>query len=263
MNNLASVESFFDDCFGMGDDVRIHCRLGAFPAGFCLALVRLNEVEQALQRDEEAFVAAFLSPEERELFAAYSYSKRRREWLGGRLAAKAAVAQLLEINGDPAAMAALSILPSENGSPRLETFSVNAAERPALSISHSGDYGAAMAVAAGTCGIDIQKILAKTERLADRFSEEREVRLLQDSLGRLREEERLTLLWSAKEALKKALRADQPVIFQGIVLQSLEADQYATLRFRCPDEQDCPAEVIGVQFGEYMFAYAIGEIKHA
>jgi len=264
MNGITSIESFFAVLTETPGAGKIYSRLGSAPVQFCQTLVNLNDLEKALQSEHTYHsVVSLLSPEEKKLFATFSYPKRRREWLGGRLAAKSAVLQLLRINNTTEILSELTILLTENGSPQLIGTHLTGDKPPALSISHSDRFAVAMAVKAETCGIDIQKISEKTERVADRFSEEKELLLLRDHTSMLNEKERLTLLWSAKEALKKALLHDQPVIFQGVVLQSLDVDKYFTLHLHFPGDQNFPAEIIAVKLEDCMLAYTVGNSCHA
>lgn len=261
---IATVGSFFSPSSVIGGAVRIYSRLCPFPSPSCLTLVRLDELESAMQDEQfSRNLEALLSPEEKELFASYSFPKRRKEWLGGRLAAKWAVLGLSRIKGTEETMPELSVLPVEKGWPRLITSLLDASKIPALSISHSDRFAVAMAADATACGIDIQKITDKTERVADRFSDEKEAGLLQEFLPRLEQKERLTLLWSAKEALKKALLQDQPVMFQGVVLDSVELREYISLRLRFPGDRNHPAEIIAVRMEDCFLAYSVVHPCHA
>jgi hypothetical protein len=60
----------------------------------CLTLINLANLD-CLLKNKEQEVTALLSSSELQLFAGYSYAKRRLEWLGGRIAAKDALARLL------------------------------------------------------------------------------------------------------------------------------------------------------------------------
>ncbi len=235
-----------------------YSHIGSTPVVFNITLVNLNDLEKALQ-DEHSFhyLLSLLSSDENELFSTFTYPKRRREWLGGRLAGKSAVLKLLQIKSTPEMLKTLTILPTENGSPRLSS-SIHAPDQlPSLSISHSDRFAVAMASKAESCGIDIQKISKKTERVVDRFCEPGELQLLKDRIPQLKAQERLTLLWSAKEALKKALLYDQPVIFQGVTLKSIDADQYFTLHLQFPGDRNRPAKVTVVMLEDCMLAYTI------
>lgn len=235
---------------------QIYSRPGVTPVPFCLTLANLDHLNQTLGDKHSChFLSSLLSAAENDLFSTFTYPKRRREWLGGRLAAKAATLSLLQTGITPEALPTLSILPGEDGSPRLSSSLLAADTLPALSISHSDRFAVAMAAKADACGIDIQKISAKTERVAERFCEPGELQLLLKHTPLLSGQERLTLLWSAKEALKKALLHDQPVIFQGVVLQSLHWDDYFTLQLKFPGDRNRPAEVTALVLEDYILAY--------
>lgn len=259
MNSIASIQSFFTVVTEIEGAGKIYSRFGANPVHFCQTLIHLNDLEKVLQDELTSHrLVSFLSPDEKKLFAKFTYPKRKREWLGGRLAAKSAVLQLLQINTTMEILAELSILPTETGAPRLIAPHLAEDKLPALSISHSDRFAVAMAVMKETCGIDIQKISEKTERVADRFSAEKELLLLRSHTPWLNEQERLTLLWSAKEALKKALLHDQPVIFQGVILQSVDVGQYFNLRLRFPGDRNRPADITALQLEDCILASTSG-----
>jgi 4'-phosphopantetheinyl transferase EntD len=264
MNTIATIESFLPPSSVIKGVGQIYSRTGSTPVPFNITLVKLDDLEKSLQ-DEHSFeyLLSLLSSGENELFSTFTYPKRKREWLGGRLAAKVAVLTLLQIKSTSEMLTTLTILPTENGSPRLSSSLHAPDQLPVLSISHSDRFAVAMAVKAESCGIDIQKISEKTVRVVDRFCEPGELQLLQDRAPKLNEKERLTLLWSAKEALKKALLHDQPIIFQGVALQSLAANQYFTLHLQFPGDRDHPAEVTAVMLEDCMLAYTIVTSRHA
>jgi len=80
-------------------------------------------------------------------------------------------------------------------------------EKLFLSISHSGGHAAALASPAGPCGLDIQQLSPALAGIKERFSTAGERRLLQScpQFAQLDKIEQLALLWSAKEAFRKAL----------------------------------------------------------
>ena len=264
MNSITSIESFFTVATDIEGAGKIYSHFGTVPLQFCQTLIKLDDLEKTLQ-DKHMYhnLISLLSPEEKKLFTTFTYPKRRREWLGGRLAAKSAVLQLLQVDITIKTLPELSILPTENGSPQLSSSIFGGNKLPALSISHSNRFAVAMATKAKSCGIDIQKISEKTERVADRFSEPDELLLLQNHTPLLNTQERLTLLWSAKEALKKALLHDQPVIFQGVVLQSMNVNQYFTLHLHFPNDLNRPAEVTAILLEDCILAYTIAKACHA
>ncbi|HBI16186.1 MAG TPA: hypothetical protein DDY20_11835 [Desulfobulbaceae bacterium] len=223
----------------------------------CLALLDLAVLTERMAAQQAGqSPSSLLSPEEQTRYAEYPYSKRQCEWLGGRLTCKFAVLHLA-VPPVPITMSALSVLPAPNGAPILSCPSLPAWSLPAVSISHSGRYAVAMAAHAGACGIDLQKTTGQTVRVADRFSEPAEVMLLQEGLPTLDESQRLTLLWAAKEALKKGLLHDQPVVFRGVTLQSLTSARNPVLRLRYPGDFGRPAEIAAMALDDYFLAYTM------
>jgi 4'-phosphopantetheinyl transferase EntD len=226
-----------------------------------LTLCELDALEETLRMHEAAKICSiFLSPAEQEIYQGFSYDKRRLEWLGGRLACKAA---LLELLGDAApAPAALAILPSVNGAPNLQASLPGTLLPPAISISHSTNFAAAAASRAVSCGIDIQEITGRTERVRKRFATTAELALLRSCTRELTEPQRLSLLWSAKEAVKKSVLKDHPGFVRDIVLQSFAGDDGFTLAFSCPRPQGT-ASVTAVLLEGYALAFTAAGDNHA
>ena len=163
----------------------------------------------------------FLSAAERATLARLTFAKRRADWLLGRWTAKRAVLSYL---GDQAACpegrrfdnstystdvpfaaeAAISIVAAPDGAP--EVLSPDGPAPAAVSIAHSGGRGLAVAgPRAAVFGADIETIAPRDpDFLADFFTErERE---WVESLGAADRAWGATLVWSAKEAVLKALR---------------------------------------------------------
>lgn len=144
----------------------------------------------------------YLSANELDKWTGFSRKKRRVEWLGGRLAVKFASAGLL--NETAVNWQNLVILTEEDGRPYLTAETRGVA--PFISISHSGPLAAAMA-ANFSCGFDIQQPGAKIHTVKECFASLEEEALLNACLpGSFTETERLTMLWAAKEAVRKMVR---------------------------------------------------------
>lgn len=223
----------------------------------CLALLDLPVLAECMAtRQPGQHPSSLLSQAELTRYAGFTYAKRQCEWLGGRLICKFAA---LYLTAPPSAltMAALSVLPAPSGAPLLSCPSLPTWTLPAVSISHSDRYAVAMAVQAGTCGIDLQKTTPQTVRVADRFAGPAEVQLLRETLPELEESQLLTLLWAAKEALKKGLLHDQPVVFQGLTLQSLTRGRNPVLWLRYPGDRGRPAEISAIALDDYFLAYTM------
>ena len=155
-----------------------------------------------------AGLADWLSPPELMRLQELTFAKRRQEWLGGRLAAKHAACRVLALAGagPGPAWSNLAVTNRPSGRPALNLFPAGPPRLlPDISISHSHGWAVAMAVMGATCGIDLQLVSTKTVAVRDRFCMVRE----QDKICRLTgapapPELGLTLLWAAKEAVRKA-----------------------------------------------------------
>ena len=225
-----------------------------------LAVLDLDVLRPLIeQADSCKLLAPLLSPAERALFLQFKYPKRRLEWLGGRLAAKHCLHQLLRGHAlEPPSYSDYPLLPDAHGRPRLE---LPQARCPALavSISHSRGYAAALACRKGPCGIDIQQATRTLVSVRERFASEEELDLIDPLTAPLT---RLGLLWSAKEAVKKCLLADHPSFFGSIRLTEVRRASDAPLWIaRCGLTQG-PTLSATVRIAErdgYLLACATGD----
>ncbi len=170
---------------------------------FVLTMTRVD-----LVKDRSGYlVRTKLAETEKEQFNSLGKEKRRLEWMAGRIAGKEAVFQLVDHDMRGIVLPhrdyqAVAIEKEAGGRPVVLMASEDH-RRICLSISHS--YGLAVAMASDVpCGVDIQKIDAALDRVRDYFigsGEDELVDGIPDSLYAPRE--KLGLLWSAKEALKK------------------------------------------------------------
>ena len=148
-------------------------------------------------------VARYLSALELAHLGKYSLEKRRQEWLAGRFAAKYAAAGVLMQGGNTPHLLHLAISTDENGRPFLAANENRLL--PDISISHSTNLAAAMAVSKGRCGIDIQKVTDRVVKVRERFCTSNEAGIIQSFFNTPRDKQSsvLTKLWAAKEALRK------------------------------------------------------------
>lgn len=168
------------------------------------ARLRLGGVRLSTLTDCPAEVAGkYLHADELNRWTGLHQKKRRSEWLGGRLAAKWAAAALLDETAVD--WQGLVIRNEEDGRPSVATEAHAVA--PFISISHSGHLAAALA-ANLPCGLDIQQPLAKIHTVKERFATPEEADILNAALPHhpFTETEQLTLLWAAKEAVRKMVR---------------------------------------------------------
>jgi phosphopantetheinyl transferase len=166
-----------------------------------LVLINLEKLQRQLTSDD-LDPAAYLAPRELATYHQFKYQKRQIEWLGGRLAAKQAVLRTKGQELAGPAMREWSICADEHGKPFFKSLGNN---QPSLSISHSHGLALAMTVNERDCGLDLQKISEATIRVKEKFCTRTEERIITSlDLPNNNPATGLTLLWSAKEALRKA-----------------------------------------------------------
>jgi phosphopantetheinyl transferase len=154
-------------------------------------------------------IPALLHQDEAAALSNYRLPKRRSEYLTGRICAKIAVYNLINHTTAPPiheTLSAIQIINTENGRPMVCIHAQNSTpfRRMDISISHSGDYGAALS-AGSPCGIDLQLRQDSLLKVKEKYCSEAEYRLLETFLSDADTLTRLALLWAAKEAAKKAL----------------------------------------------------------
>lgn len=157
---------------------------------------------------EKMKLSTWLSNEEIDKYHTYALPKRKLEYLTGRISAKMSIISFLEKNQ------ALNISPVpweiiinnlESGRPTFFFENSRTLLGPKdISISHSSQYACASACK-NFCGIDIQSCNSTLARVKDRFCTPAEDRYLQHTFSSLGNLSTLSLLWSAKEAVKKTL----------------------------------------------------------
>uniref|UniRef100_UPI0040570F7E 4'-phosphopantetheinyl transferase family protein n=1 Tax=Candidatus Electrothrix sp. TaxID=2170559 RepID=UPI0040570F7E len=205
-----------------------------------LALVDLSLIEQAIEHNEPQLLQQLLAPAEQDYFQRFKYMKRKKEWLGGRIAAKAALlAPWTSLPDYMQALSSITVLPNKHGRPLIQELPVCLVAKkgkPVISISHSDDFAMALVRPRGSCGLDLQKISTKLAGLSSHFATDAELHRLAEQAG-CDEDTRLTMLWTTKEALKKAVLHDQSVIFSETELQEVtrinESVNESLWRFTC------------------------------
>ena len=168
-------------------------------------LFDLPRFEQAMQKlGTREVVAQYLSPPEIQHLDRLTSAKRQREWLGGRFAAKFIAAGMIQ-NENIRQLSDLAVIADENGRPFIAE-NIKSGRAPDISISHSVDLAAAMAVNKGLCGIDIQKVSTRVIKVRERFCIPEEEEILNSffNTSSAKDTSVLTAFWAAKEALRKA-----------------------------------------------------------
>ena len=193
------------------------------PQALCLASINLDELQENLQdADLDQFLSHWLSPEEQKLYSGFSLTKRRIEWLAGRMTAKTALLHLAGIDNGHDRPSSLSILPSSSGRPFCGQKLFNRHGSPLFfSITHSGNHAIALAAAGYLCGIDIQVVTPSLSTIRGRFCEPMERKSLRKNkrIATLRPTEQLALLWCSKEAFRKTLDIEPMPAFKEMELQ--------------------------------------------
>jgi 4'-phosphopantetheinyl transferase EntD len=226
-----------------------------------VALLDLTQLRPLIEQGANRhFLTTLLSPAEARLFAGFKYPKRRLEWLGGRLAAKHCLCALDAAGQMTSAFYRdYALLPDAHGRPALDAPGVRGTAIPAISISHSRGYAAALVTATRTCGIDIQRITEQLANVQERFAAADELALLHQVPAPLT---RLGMIWTAKEAVKKGLLSDQSTFFGTIRLTEVSYEpKEATWKVRCQitGQARTTAAVRIAEFGDYLIACTLGE----
>lgn len=150
---------------------------------------------------------SLLSAAEAALLAGLKVPKRRREWLLGRLAVKAAIARHLRRRGDqPPPSAQIEVLPNVD---RVPTVTLPAGLAPVqVSISHRAELAVVGVADVDACegfGVDIERIEARSEAFVSQWLSEGEQSLVSAAPPE-RQRELTAGIWSAKEAALKAAK---------------------------------------------------------
>ena len=143
----------------------------------CVLFDLLKFDKNCRESGEEKVIGQYLASQEREYWHKLTSKKRKREWLGGRFAAKYVAAEILIRAGHEVEWSRLSVCYDTTGRPFLASDDINSG-LPDISISHSGDMAASMAVGRGLCGIDIQKITDRVIKVRHRFCSKHEEQIL-------------------------------------------------------------------------------------
>jgi 4'-phosphopantetheinyl transferase len=159
----------------------------------------------------------WLNPSELALLSDLRFAKRRTDWRLGRWTAKNALAVYLKLPADPRFLANIEIRTAQSGAP--EAFIQNGAAAATISLSHrAGIAACAVAHSSGVLGCDLEISEPRSDAfLADYFTAEE-----QSIVARASAEDRsrlLTLLWSAKESMLKALRTGLRLDTRSVVVE--------------------------------------------
>jgi phosphopantetheinyl transferase (holo-ACP synthase) len=141
----------------------------------------------------------YLCDDEEKAYASLVASKRRRDWLGGRLAAKLALAAELDSIGVRRPLNGIVIGNDLDGVPTWRLLKPGDVPAWPISISHSaGLAAAAVHTGAARLGIDLEKV-------ENRDPAWLEIAFHPDERGETATPEAATRLWTVKEAALKVL----------------------------------------------------------
>ncbi|MBL4901990.1 MAG: 4'-phosphopantetheinyl transferase superfamily protein [Desulfocapsa sp.] len=153
----------------------------------------------------------------------FSFKKRHREWLGGRICAKQGLHTFLQQQNSCQRIPEhqrYRVASEESGKPYFTGLNEIGFLFPELSISHSKDFAAAL-ISKTCCGIDIQYPADNLYKVKEKFSTAKEEALLQRGLPELTALQQLTLLWAGKEAVQKMLSPSGIPGFHELILQKI------------------------------------------
>lgn len=205
-----------EDCSG-----RVGAQFRPDRDSFRLMAVSLSPLEP----DVDTCAQTILSADEQRRYQTLTLTKRRREWLGGRLACKEAVSRLV---GGSTCLADIVVTNTEQGRPQVAG---EWGRQVQVSISHSG--GVAVGLAAYVpCGLDVQEVTESLGRVKEKFIHPDEERLITRFHGE--EREGLGLVWAMKEALRKQVELWPLIGFLETRLVQLEGDGDGFVGRCCP-----------------------------
>lgn len=191
-----------------------------------------------------------ISSRELKVLQSYKMEKRRHEWFSGRVCAKMAAADFvasqygkhLELN-----QIVIGNIPSGRPYITWPDHCLPQGESD-LSISHSGRYAIAV-TASAACGIDIQEPRQTLIRVKDRFCLDEEEALLNNIMAEQDEISSLTLLWAAKEAVRKTYSLQFIPEFLQLTLDSVEKNSNGWFRITFRHSQIRPIVICGFYQG--------------
>ena len=143
-----------------------------------------------------------LSPSERRHAAALRVPKRRAEWLAGRAAAKRAC---LELFDPPPSPATLECVRGPGGALRVVVAGATVHDL-SVTIAHTGGVAGAVAARQAAAGFDIEPLAPLDPALVRRAFSETERADVATAPSAAEGQQRALRLWTAKEAVLKALR---------------------------------------------------------
>lgn len=118
-----------------------------------------------------------------------------------------------------------------------------------ISISHAGDYAVIALNSTKKCGIDIEQISSKVERIKEKF-------LSLDELEKVTSLEELTLFWCAKEALYKLYGKKELIFNEQLFVDVKNKPNNLLGRIKIGENEDVH-ELVAEKIDDYLLVYTI------
>lgn len=173
-----------------------------------------NYTDFLASSNEENLPSGLLSTAEMERWNSFRFEKRRREWLLGRWTAKNLVQEvLLQKTGECLPLNCIEINSASDGAPEIslravihDTYAREVAFSLSISHSHDAAFCALLDKPGWSIGADLERVEKRPPNFSEEYFTSEELARLNELPAELRDPY-ITVVWSAKEAVVKALRS--------------------------------------------------------
>lgn len=166
--------------------------------------------------------------------------KRTLHWLATRVLLR----QLLQTEEY------IQCVPDPNGKPYLPDYPLQ------ISLTHSFDYAGAMLSNRGACGIDLELVKDKIERIREKFLRPEELAFIPATLNRI---EQLYACWCAKEAVYKLQGNKGTSFYHNMTILPFEYTPQGVMQVRLDAHGTSQLfDVYYERFNDYMLGYVVG-----
>ena len=213
-----------------------------------MGLVYLRELDAeskfAIWKIEETAdeLLSFLQLQDDELYTLKNLNKGKRtlHWLATRVLLR----QLLNTEEY------IRCVPDINGKPYLPDYSLQ------ISLTHSFDYAGAMLSNKGACGIDLEIVKNKIERIKEKFLKPQELAFLPAAGNRI---EQLYACWCAKEAVYKLQGNKGTSFLHNMTILPFDYTPQGVMQVRLDAHGTKQMfDVYYERFNDYMLGYVVG-----
>jgi 4'-phosphopantetheinyl transferase len=166
---------------------------------------------------------SWLTEAERGQCEALKAAKRRQDWLLGRWTAKRLLqAALDQGRGRPLPLNVLEVQAASDGAPQAAYHQHGRRMAgPTISLSHAGDRAlCALCLGASRLGADLERVEPRDPRFVEDYFAPAEIDLVEQAPSATRDLH-VTAIWSAKEAVLKALRVGLRVDTRAVICRVL------------------------------------------